>query len=166
MILGIFVLTLITIVKSEVWIISLCLGLGHEAMVLAVYFAMSYQKCNWAPFITSLQCGIDIIFDICHQCVHHMTRVTYIQATKSIFWSHHKAFIWHLMPCAFLAQGNPPGGELLSTSVHRKRNCGHTTYHFGIYIYIHTYINIYQIIGQACVTSNISLAMRLVRYVY
>ena len=36
----IYILNLIIIIKSEVWTITYCLGLGHETMVSAVYFSI------------------------------------------------------------------------------------------------------------------------------
>ena len=41
----IYILCLITIIKSEVWTINHCLGLGHETMVCAVCLSvLSYQR--------------------------------------------------------------------------------------------------------------------------
>ena len=41
----IYILCLITIIKSEVWTITHCLGLGHEAMVCAVCLSIFLWKC-------------------------------------------------------------------------------------------------------------------------
>ena len=58
----IYILCLIIIIKSEVWTISHCLGLGHETMVCAVCLsiflwcspgALASTMCHWRPFCFS-----------------------------------------------------------------------------------------------------------------
>ena len=48
----IYILCLIIIIKSEVWTITHCLGLGHETMVYALYvFLYSYQSSASLAFV-------------------------------------------------------------------------------------------------------------------
>ena len=47
----IYILCLIIIIKSEVWTITHCLGLGHETMVCAVCFSIFLSK-GWLHQIT------------------------------------------------------------------------------------------------------------------
>ena len=44
----IYILCLIIIIKSEVWTISHCLGLGHETMVCAVCLFILLRKIVWS----------------------------------------------------------------------------------------------------------------------
>ena len=43
------VLHLIIIIKSELWIINHCLGLGHETMVGSYYFLIAYTDADLLP---------------------------------------------------------------------------------------------------------------------
>ena len=47
----IYILCLIIIIKSEVWAITHCLGLGHETMVcavcLSIYLSLYLRPCHW-----------------------------------------------------------------------------------------------------------------------
>ena len=47
----IYVLCLIIIIKSEVWTITHCLGLGHETMVCAVCFSIFLWICDMAGLL-------------------------------------------------------------------------------------------------------------------
>ena len=52
----IYILCLIIIIKSEVWTITYCLGLGHETMVCAVCLSIFLYTCNCMPCITINVC--------------------------------------------------------------------------------------------------------------
>ena len=54
MIEGIYILCLITIIKSEVWTITHCLGLGHETMVCAVCLSIFLSR-QW--LLLSVHCN-------------------------------------------------------------------------------------------------------------
>ena len=53
----IYILCLVIIIKSEVWTITHCLGLGHEAMVPAVCLSVSLLFCRkWSVRISKFLC--------------------------------------------------------------------------------------------------------------
>ena len=50
----IYMLSLIVIIKSEVWTITHCLGLGHETMVSAVYLSIYLWRHDMETYFASL----------------------------------------------------------------------------------------------------------------
>ena len=61
----IYILCLIIIIKSEVWTITHCLGLGHETMVFTVYvFLYSYHhnRLTRGEEVCDVYCGSKLLF--------------------------------------------------------------------------------------------------------
>ena len=65
----IYILCLIIIIKSEVWTITHCLGLGHETMVCAV--CLSIFLISWQQFVLGLNLRIFKVAVRRHQWSYH-----------------------------------------------------------------------------------------------
>ena len=76
----VYILCLIIIIKSEVWTITHCLGLGHETMVFAVCLSIFLLTTKLASWQFS-------VFSNCHIFTVRISRYPNIQFTKCLMVS-------------------------------------------------------------------------------
>ena len=99
-----FVLHLIVIIKSEIWIINHCLGLGHETMVCAVCLAMFLlDRCTAEIFLHYICDGVVIWTQVPSMPPRHENSESWLKHRSVVFqvmfsckmWSYDFRILWN-----------------------------------------------------------------------